>query len=60
MAGRAGRPGMAALGRAFLLCGKEQPPEAYLRGLLRSQPGEERPAPVLRDCAVEGELFCWM
>lgn len=54
MAGRAGRPGMANLGQAFLLAGKEQPPDAYLKDLLHSKPGEERPAPVLRDCSEEG------
>jgi len=53
MAGRAGRPGLATLGEVFLLAGKEQPPEAYLRGLLRSKPGDERPAPVLHDCSEE-------
>lgn len=54
MAGRAGRPGMASLGQAFLLAGKEQPPDAYLQDLLHSKPGEERAAPVLRDCSEEG------
>ncbi|KAI7838157.1 hypothetical protein COHA_008005 [Chlorella ohadii] len=53
MAGRAGRPGLATLGEVFLLAGKEQPPEAYLRGLLRSKPGDERPAPVLHKCSEE-------